>query len=203
MANGTGGPGVMGGDERKTKDPQALKEPKTQPPSEGCPARQLESNSASQLSSSSHSHLDDVGETPLTLPDQATPSTAERPPAESVAPAQPQGVHEKDKTSGVMAQEAGKTDESHQVSNGAKKKQSRIKKKMKLSLLSVTEGNVAKCQLLTATGHQIHFQFSMDYDKPKEIFSKLVREGGERQRRGREEGGRREGGGRERAFGIW
>ena len=170
----------MGGEEKKTKDPQALKEPKMQPPSEGCPARQLESNSTSQLSSSSHSNLDDVGETPPTAQDQPTPSTTERPPAESVAPSQPQGGHEKDKASGAVAQEAGKTDDSHQASNGTKKKQSRMKKKMKLSLLSVTEGNVAKCQLLTATGQQIHFQFSMDYDKPKEIFLKLVRkrEGG-------------------------
>ena len=58
--------------------------------------------------------------------------------------------------------------------NGSKKKASRAKKQLKLNLVGVMEDGVAKCTLNTVGGQVVKFQFSMEYDKPQEIFQKFV-----------------------------
>lgn len=59
--------------------------------------------------------------------------------------------------------------------NGSKKKPSRGKKKLRLNLVEVMEDGVAKCTLATAGGQVVKFQFSVEYDKPQEIFQKFVK----------------------------
>ena len=159
------------GDERKLKDPQVFKEP-TKPPVASKSAPSKPSDPVSQPSSTSHSHLEECRVSSLSFHVHTPPVTMagmERGPGDSAAPVLVQ------KIASSVGEEGGRAEEGHQGGNGGpKKKQSQRKKKMKLSLLSVTEGNVAKCQLLTAVGQQIHFQFSIDYDKPREIFMKIV-----------------------------
>lgn len=68
----------------------------------------------------------------------------------------------------------GDFDSSSSQSNGNKRKSVQKKSKpLKLSLVSVDD-KVVKCRLGTAVGQMINFQFSMEYDKPHEIFQKMV-----------------------------
>ena len=59
------------------------------------------------------------------------------------------------------------------VNGSNKKKTVRGKMKMKLQLHEMVDGNVVKCKLMTHAG-MVNFKFSMEYDKPQEIFQKLV-----------------------------
>ena len=59
------------------------------------------------------------------------------------------------------------------VNGSSKKKAVRGKMKMKLQFLEIVDGNVVKCKLVTHTG-MVNFKFSMEYDKPQEIFQKLA-----------------------------
>ena len=57
---------------------------------------------------------------------------------------------------------------------GSRKKAMRGKAKLKLHFQEMTDGNVVKCKLMTSLGQSINFKFSMEYDKPQEIFQKFV-----------------------------
>ena len=46
--------------------------------------------------------------------------------------------------------------------------------KLKLTLVEVKREGVVKCALATSTGQVVHFQFSVKYDRPEEIFQKFV-----------------------------
>ncbi len=59
--------------------------------------------------------------------------------------------------------------------NGSgKKKAVRGKVKLRLNLVAVLDGKVVKCSLVTSASQLVYFQFSMEYDKPQEIFQKFV-----------------------------
>lgn len=64
------------------------------------------------------------------------------------------------------------------TANGAKKKPVRPKvKQLKLTLVEVKQDKgdkVVKCTLATSVGQVVNFQFSLEYDKPQEIFQKFV-----------------------------
>ena len=60
------------------------------------------------------------------------------------------------------------------ATNGSKKKGSRGKGRMTLSLVEVTPDDVVKCVLVTKNEVRINFQFSRKFDETKAIFKKLV-----------------------------
>ncbi len=63
------------------------------------------------------------------------------------------------------------------VNGTGKKKPVRGKGKLRLNFLEVfgNKDKVVKCSLVTSGGQMVYFQFSMEYDKPQEIFQKFVR----------------------------
>ena len=69
------------------------------------------------------------------------------------------------------------SEEGHQLpggTNGGKKKSTRSKGRMMLSLVQVTPDHVVKCMLVTKNEVKINFQFSSRFDETKAIFKKLV-----------------------------
>ena len=68
------------------------------------------------------------------------------------------------------------TEETHHApgTNGGKKKATRGKGKMTLTLINVTPDDVVKCMLVTKNELKIRFQFSSKFDETKAIFKKLV-----------------------------
>ena len=63
--------------------------------------------------------------------------------------------------------------EPHHPATNGKKKAPRGKVK-RLKLVRVMPDHVVKCELVTSAGQVVNFQFSMEYDKPQEIFQKFV-----------------------------
>ena len=174
-SNGSGGQGGQAAEERKTKDPLLSKEGSKIQLTNESSAKQLESSSTTSLS---NFLSDEAGPSPSTQQDQLPPPAAaalERPPSEAGIAMTLQTGQDKDKPqiSGAV-QEVVKAEDCHHLgTNGSKKKQPRPKK-MKMSLIKITPEDVVKCMLVTATAHQIHFQFSRVFDEPREIFRKLV-----------------------------
>lgn len=165
---------TQGTEERKIKDPQLAKESLKTVVSVESTAKLLESNSMSSLNSPVP--LEDG--TPLPLSEQDQPSQApptDRPPSDSSTTTSSQTGQEKDKTPAPGSiQEVGKMEDGHHPgTNGGKKKQPRTKK-MRLSLIKVTQDNVVKCTLVTGNEVKVNFQFSSKFDETKEIFKKLV-----------------------------
>ena len=161
--------------EPATKDPLLSKEGlKIQLTNESS-AKQLESSSTTSLS---NFLSDEAGPSPPAQQDQLPPpavAALERPPSEAGMAMTLQTGQDKDKPqiSGAVQVVVKAEDCHHPGTNGSKKKQPRLKK-MKMSLIEITPEDVVKCMLVTATAHQIHFQFSRVFDEPREIFRKLV-----------------------------
>lgn len=174
-----GGPSdvpAQGSEERKPKDPQLSKEClKAVVPVEST-AKLLESTSTSSLMSLPSISLEEGVPSPPSEQEQASqPTTTDRLPNDSTPLVSSQIGQEKDKTPvPVSVQEVGKMEEVHHPgTNGGKKKQPRTKK-MRLSLIKVTQDNVVKCMLVTGNEVKINFQFSSKFDETREIFKKLV-----------------------------
>ena len=86
----------------------------------------------------------------------------------------PPGMMETVSTQPVMSEGGLDSASSSQLNDIKKKAVYRKSKPLKLSLVSVSDGKVVKCKLGTAAGQMINFQFSMEYDKPQEVFQKMV-----------------------------
>lgn len=174
-----GGPNDVppqGAEERKPKDPQLSKENlKAVIPVETI-AKLVESSSTSSLVSSPAPALEEGIPSPPSEQEQMSQlPVTDRPPNDSAPSTSSQTGQEKDKTPvPVSLQEVGKMEEVHHPgTNGGKKKQPRTKK-MRLSLIKVTQDNVVKCMLVTGNELKINFQFSSKFDETREIFKKLV-----------------------------
>lgn len=170
-------PPTQGTEERKPKDPQLSKENlKAVVPVEST-AKLLESSSTASLVSFSTPSLEEGVPSPPSEQEQTTSqlTTTDRLPNDSAPIPSSLIGQEKDKTPvPVSVQEVGKVEEVHHPgTNGGKKKQPRTKK-MRLSLIKVTQDNVVKCMLVTGNEVKINFQFSSKFDETREIFKKLV-----------------------------
>ena len=70
-----------------------------------------------------------------------------------------------------------------QGNGGTRKKSGRPKepkpKTLRLKHTYLSKDRVLGCSLNTSSGQVVNFKFSIEYDKPKEIYHNFVREGGE------------------------
>ena len=80
----------------------------------------------------------------------------------------------------VLKVDGGPHDSSYSsATNGGRKSKGSARPKakqlkLKLTLVEVKREGVVKCSLATSTGQVVHFQFSVKYDRPEEIFQKFV-----------------------------
>ena len=111
-------------------------------------------------------------QTPPEKPLEAPQTQQQNPPAEGLLESQQLPTTTPTTTTTATTSSTFSTGSSSSL-NGSKKKQSRVKK-LRLNLVEVMEDGVAKCTLATVAGQVVKFQFSVEYDKPQEIFQKFV-----------------------------
>ena len=110
-------------------------------------------------------------------PDVSQPRNEDTPTPQSLEPTRSSSTEKPPEV--VQTVHQSQTDVPHEsthpptVNGSNKKKTVRGKVKMKLQLHEMVDGNVVKCKLMTHAG-MVNFKFSMEYDKPQEIFQKLV-----------------------------